>query len=224
MRDRIGLAVSTVIFALRPHRDTGEQVLHLPLVRRLRDPFDDHWALPGGWVDEAEDLADAAARTLEATTSLRPAYLEQLYAFGEVERSPGARVVSIVYWALVRSEEVARIRVGQNVRWFVADDLPKLAFDHNRIVDYALWRLRSKVEYAPVAQSFLGETFTLAELRGVYEAVLQRPLDPANFRRQMAASDEVEPTGEFTTTGRHRPAQLFRSKAASAAPSPWRAP
>ncbi len=109
------------------------------------------------------------------------------------------------------------------MRWFVADDLPTLAFDHNRIVDYALWRLRSKVEYAPVAQSFLGDTFTLAELRGVYESVLQRPLDPANFRRQIAASDDVEPTGEFTSAGRHRPAQLYRSKAA-VGPSPWSAP
>lgn len=218
----IGLAVSTVIFALRPHRETGRPVLQVPLVLRLREPFEDRWALPGGWMDPGESLIDGAARTLAETTSLRPAYLEQLYAFGDLDRSPGSRVVSIVYWALVRSEEVARARVGQNVRWFPADDLPALAFDHNRIIDYALWRLRTKVEYAPVAQAFLGETFTLAELRGVHEAVLQKPLDPANFRRQMAASPDIEPTGEMAPAGRHRPAQLYRSRIGARADDPTR--
>ena len=206
------LAVSTVIFALRKDDETeGRPQVWLPLVRRIREPFAGRWALPGGPLRVGEDLAYAAARTLGDTTGLSPSYLEQLYAFGDADRSPGAeRVVSVVYWALVRGEEAERTTVGDNVRWFPADELPELAFDHALIVEYALWRLRNKLEYSRIAAAFLGETFTLAELRGVHEAVLQRRLDPANFRRQVEAAGRLVPTGEFRTGGRHRPAQLFR--------------
>src|SRR5699024_5286664 len=144
----------------------------LPMVCRVRDPYDGFWALPGGPLRDDEGLADSAARTLDETTGLRPAYLEQLYAFAAPERGAGGgagagggsgatdspatsampaaadRVVSIVYWALLGSEEAARARVGQNVRWLAAERLPRLAFDHNLIVEYALWRLRTKIEYA----------------------------------------------------------------------------
>ena len=202
------LAVSTVIFALRPHPNSGRAAVWLPLVRRITEPFAGRWALPGGWVPVDEGLADAAARNLYETTSLEPAYLEQLYAFGDVDRSPGRRVVSIVYWALVRADEAERATEGENVRWFVADDLPDLAFDHNLIVDYALWRLRNKMEYSRIAHALLGATFTLAELREVHEAVLQRPLDPANFRRQVEPT--LVPTDVRVTGGRHRPPRLYR--------------
>jgi len=204
----ISLAVSTVIFALRPHPESGLSAVWIPLVRRIAAPFEGRWALPGGWVAADESLVDAAARDLLETTALEPTYLEQLYAFGDVQRSPSGRVVSVVYWALVRPDEAERATVGENVQWFPADELPELAFDHNLIVDYALWRLRTKVEYSRIARVFLGETFTLAELREVHEAVLQRAIDPANFRRQ------VEPTLVATDAvvngGRHRPPRLYR--------------
>lgn len=206
----IRLAVSTVIFALRPHPQSGRAAVWLPLVRRTRQPFDGRWALPGGWADAAESLADTAAARLFETTRLAPAYLEQLYAFGEPDRSPTGRVVSITYWALVRSELADAVETGENVRWFAADALPELAFDHNTIVEYALWRLRTKLEYSRIAHAFLGDTFTLAELREVHEAVLGRPLDPANFRRQITASRAIRPTGERVTGGRHRPPRLYR--------------
>ena len=204
----IQLAVSTVIFALRPAPESELGALWIPLVRRIAEPFEDHWALPGGWVSDDESLADAASRNLLETTALEPSYLEQLYAFGEVERSPDGRVVSIVYWALVRADQAAQAADGENVRWFPADDLPQLAFDHNAIVEYALWRLRTKLEYSRIALAFLGETFTLTDLREVHEAVLQRPLDPANFRRQVEGS--LVPTGSVVTGGRHRPPRLYR--------------
>lgn len=203
------VAVSTVIFSLR--RDAGEDCPHLalPLVRRTRDPYQDLWALPGGWLDIAEDLEDAASRTLAETTGLTPSYLEQLYAFGNVDRSP-TRVVSIVYWALLRTDEVdAQTQDVDNVRWVRADDLGTLAFDHNHIVDYALWRLRNKVGYSRIAHGLLADAFTLAELREVYEAILGRRLDPANFRRQAENSGSLIPTDEFRT-GSHRPARLYR--------------
>ena len=205
----IELAVSTVIFALRPHPITGETTLWLPLVRRIRQPHEGRWALPGGPLLPDEDLAASARHTLERTTGLTSSYLEQLYSFGAMERSP-ERVVSIVYWALVRSDEVARAVDGENVEWFVADEVPELAFDHNAIVQYALNRLRAKITYSPIARFFLAPEFTLAELRAVHEAVLRKRIDPANFRRQALATKTLVPTGTLLTGTSHRPPALYR--------------
>lgn len=208
----IDLAVSTVIFALRPDPagPPAPAILSIPLVRRTREPFAGRWALPGGVADEAESLADTAARKLHETTRLHPGYLEQLYAFGEPDRSPTGRVVSVVYWALVRPGVAEQAAEGENVRWFPADELPRLAFDHNLIVEYALWRMRTKVEYSRIAHAFLGETFTLSELRRVHEVVRQRTLDPANFRRQVEASPAIVATDAVVVGGRHRPPRLYR--------------
>jgi len=229
----IGIAVSTVIFALRPHPTTRRPVLSIPLVRRTRAPFEGRWALPGGWVDPEESLETTAGRTLVETTGVRPSYLEQLYTFGAPDRSPTGRVVSVVYWALVRPEQIGERTDpafdSENVGWFVADDLgsprvpaakrgdswgegdlPDLAFDHDAVVAYALTRLRTKVEYSAIAQGLLGETFTLSELRQVHEAVLDRELDPANFRRQVESSGTIVATGEHVKGGRHRPPRLYR--------------
>lgn len=207
---RVSLAVSTVIFALLHHPRTSRQTLWLPLVRRIREPYEGSWALPGGPLEAHEDLAGSARNTLDRTTGLTTNYLEQLYSFGEVDRSPEDRVVSIVYWALVRPDEVARAVEGENVEWFMADEVPTLAFDHNRIVEYALGRLRAKITYSPIAHAFLNPEFTLAELREVHEAVLRRSLDPANFRRQALSAKTIVPTGTCVTGTSHRPPALYR--------------
>ncbi|WP_353827228.1 NUDIX hydrolase [Agromyces sp. SYSU T0242] len=211
------LAVSTVIFALAPDQaDSGRPgrerpaSLRVPLVRRLREPGLGRWALPGGWLPVDEALDAAAARTLHETTGLAPRYLEQLYTFGDPERSPGERVVSVVYWALVHSDEVERAVSDENVCWFDEDALPELAFDHAAILDYALRRLRTKLEYSRIAHALLGETFTMAELRHVHEAVLRRRLDPANFRRTMEATGTLVDTGVRLAGTRHRPPALYR--------------
>ena len=209
------LAISTVIFALRPSEKTGRPTLWLPLVRRIREPFKGLWALPGGPLTQADSLLDAAARNLQDTTGLAPSYLEQLYAFGGLHRSPSQRVVSIVYWALVREEhpDAARLVEDPNVAWFPARDdsvLDALAFDHAEIVRYALWRLGNKVEYGSIAHRFLGERFTLAQVQEVYEAVLDRRLDAANFRRHLRGTADIEPTDEYLLGGKHRPPRLYR--------------
>ncbi|MCD9154975.1 NUDIX hydrolase [Aeromicrobium duanguangcaii] len=209
MEQRIELAVSTVIFALRPHPVSGRDTLWLPLVRRIREPFLGRWALPGGPLEPAEDLAASARTTLRRTTGLEPSHLEQLYSFGGIDRSPD-RVVSIVYWALVRPDEDARAIDGENVEWFVADEVPDLAFDHNDIVEYALRRLRAKITYSDIAHAFTGEEFTIAQLREVHEAVRQVRLDPANFRRQTLANPRIVPTGRHLTGTSHRPPALYR--------------
>lgn len=204
-----------MILTLR-RAENGAAVLSLPLVLRTREPFAHQWALPGGWLTADESPVDAAARTLAETTGLAPSYLEQLYAFGAVDRSP-TRVVSIVYWALLRQDDVvaqsaahiASGRAPENVQWFDVDALPPLAFDHAKIIEYALWRLRNKVGYSRVAHGFLPAEFTLADLREAYEAILGKQLDPANFRRQVEATGNLLPTERFRT-GSHRPARLYR--------------
>jgi hypothetical protein len=208
---RVDLAVSTVIFALRPHPKTGTLTLWLPLVRRIRQPYEGQWALPGGPLAPDHDLVTSARRTLETTGGISATYLEQLYSFGAVDRSAGDedRTVSVVYWALVpRDQEPA---VVDGVEWFIADEVPKLAFDHNEIVDYALARLRAKITYSPIALAFVGSEFTLADLRTVHEAVLRKSLDPANFRRQVLAGGTVVPTGTCLQGANHRPPALYRA-------------
>ena len=142
-------------------------------------------------------LEQSAYVALESTTSLHPRYLEQLYTFGDPARSHGGLpMVSIVYWALV---DDLNGQLGQsiddNVKWFPVDDLPELAFDHGDIVDYALSRLRGKIEYPQIVTRLVGERFTLSQLHNVYEAVAGQSIDLANFRRKMLASGQLEDTG-----------------------------
>jgi len=205
------VAVSTVIFGLRAH--DGEQALHLPLVQRVREPHLGRWALPGGPLRSDESLRDAARRTLADTTGLDPAHLEQLYTFGAVDRGSTDRVVSVVYWALVRTEEAALTRDDPHVAWFPVGALPPLAFDHDEIVGWAVKRLKNKLEYTHLSHALLPEEFTLGQLREVHEAILGRRLDPANFRRRVEATGTVALTGAHQAGVRHRPPALYRSTA-----------
>jgi 8-oxo-dGTP diphosphatase len=209
------LAVSTVIFGLRdaPTPDEGRPVLQVPLVRRVREPYLGRWTLPGGPLRADESLREAARRTLADTTGLHPKHLEQLYTFGAVDRGGGARLVSIVYWALVRTDEAESTVDDANVAWFPAEAHPPLAFDHDEIVDWAVRRLLLKLEYTHLSHALLPEEFTLGQLREVHEAILGRRLDPANFRRRAEASGTVEATGAHQAGARHRPPALYRSTA-----------
>lgn len=202
------LAISTVIFTLRENPETGRPQLWIPLVRRTRHPHLGKWALPGGPLGAEESLTEAAARNLRETTGLSPRYLEQLYAFGGLNRASDQRVVSIVYWALVQASEVDA--TDENVCWVSVDALGELAFDHNEIIDYALWRLRNKASYSAIAYHLLGETFTLSQLHAVSEVLTGRSMDQANFRRAIAAEADIEATPLYLTGGRHRPPRLYR--------------
>ena len=206
------VGVSVVILALGPQcADESRSRLWLPLVRRVKQPFLGDWALPGGDLRADQSLEQSAFAALESTTALHPRYLEQLYTFGGPDRSHGGLpMVSIVYWALVGQGETAGFEEGDNVRWFPEDALPPLAFDHKDIIDYAMERLRSKIEYSDVATRLLGPTFTLRQLHDVYEAITARSIDLANFRRKMLSSVDLEDTGLKVREGRQRPAAVYR--------------
>lgn len=214
------VGVTSVILALGPADDGDRRRLWLPLVRRVREPFLGAWALPGGPLRACRSLERSAYETLASTTDLHPGYLEQLYTFGDPERSRGGvPMVSICYWALVGQVDVASLEPRHNVAWFADDALPDLAFDHRRIVDYAIWRLRHRLDMPKVVRELVGATFTLRELHGVSEAVEGRPIDLANFRRRTLASGMLEETGERRRVGRQRPAALYRFRADADAPA-----
>jgi ADP-ribose pyrophosphatase YjhB (NUDIX family) len=223
------VGTSVVILSLDPARrpDGGESGLNrlwMPLVRRTRQPFHGLWALPGGSLRAGLSLEEDAYLAVESTTSLHPRYMEQLYAFGDPNRSRGGLpMVSIVYWSLVGRRELEGCEERENVRWFDAGALPELAFDHRMIVDYALSRLRSKIEYPDIATKLVGPTFTLRQLHRVYEAVTSTSMDLANFRRKMLSCGELEDTGDKISEGRQRPATLYRyvPRSSSGMTFPW---
>jgi 8-oxo-dGTP diphosphatase len=200
------VTVDVVIFTLQ------EGKLHALLVRRKRWPFEGYWAIPGGFVGMHESLDEAARRELEEETGVRDIYLEQLYTFGEPGRDPRTRVISVAYIALIRADrQVLRVSdESTDVRWFPVDGLPApLAFDHDTILDYALSRLRSKLEYTTLAFQLLPEVFSILELKQIYEQILGEKLDKGNFYRKIRDARVLEDTG-LRREGRGRPTTLYR--------------
>jgi 8-oxo-dGTP diphosphatase len=189
--------------------DDGE--MKVLLIERGLEPFKGRWALPGGFVRVDETLDEAARRELVEETGLKNVFLEQLYTFGEVERDPRERVVSIAYYALVKlSEHAAKAATdAANARWFPVSEVPRLAFDHANILQTAIERLKGKVRYQPIGFELLPPKFTLSQLQHLYEAVLGTELDKRNFRKKVLSFGLLVPLKE-TQMGRHRPAQLFR--------------
>jgi ADP-ribose pyrophosphatase YjhB (NUDIX family) len=205
----VQVTVDVVIFALR---DGQLQVL---LIQRGIPPFEGRWALPGGFVLEDESLDAAARRELVEETGVQDVYLEQLYTFGEPGRDPRGRVVTVAYYALLTTEAatpVAGTDAGA-ARWVPARKHPPLAFDHERILAYALERIANKLEYTTIGFKLLPKKFTLGQLQRVYEAVLGRTLDKRNFRRKIALLGVLKPLEEWAQDGPSRPAQLYRFSA-----------
>lgn len=208
-KNDVQVTVDLVIFALR---DGELQVL---LVQRGVPPFQGRWALPGGFVTRGESLEDAARRELVEETGVRDVYLEQLYTFGNPDRDPRGRVITVAYYALMTgaaATPVAGTDAGA-ARWVPARQHPPLAFDHDRILAYALERLATKLEYTTVGFQLLPKKFTLSQLQRVYETVLGRSLDKRNFRRKVALLDILKPLEEWVQEGPSRPAQLFKFSA-----------
>jgi 8-oxo-dGTP diphosphatase len=198
------VTVDVVIFTLR---DDDLQVL---LVKRKVAPYAGRWAIPGGFVGLDEPLEEAARRELQEETGVRDVYLEQLYTFGDPKRDPRGRVITVAYFALVPAPlAVSAGSDAVEARWWSMDDLPALAFDHAKILDYALTRLRYKLEYTAAGFHLLPEVFTLSELQKAYEIILGVELDKRNFRRKILEAEVIEEVGEYRT-GEGRPAMQYR--------------
>jgi 8-oxo-dGTP diphosphatase len=204
--ERPSVTVDVVILTLRRRR------LEALLIKRKHWPFEGLWAIPGGFVNPDESLEDAARRELEEETGVRDVYLEQLYTFGDPHRDPRTRVITVVYYALIRAEMLG-VSAGDDAAetaWFPVYDLPPLAFDHEKILAYTMQRLRGKLEYTTIGFQLLPPEFTLSELQEVYEAILDRPLDKRNFRKKVLTTGILELTSQTRKSGQHRPAALYR--------------
>lgn len=203
--ERPSVTVDVVVFTVR------DCELKALLVRRNIWPFENFWALPGGFVKMDESLEDAARRELLEETGVKDVYIEQLYTFGHPKRDPRTRVITVAYFALINSGNIV-LRATADAsaaEWFSLKKLPKLAFDHGKIFAYALQRLRWKLEYTNVAYSLLSERFTLTDLQKAYEIILGRSLDKRNFRKKILSLNILKGTGKLTEDVSHRPAMLY---------------
>lgn len=181
-------------------------------IERSREPNLGSLALPGGFLWEGETSLQAAERVLAAKAGISNVYVEQLYTFDEPDRDSRGRVITITYMALVPKEQL-KFETGpatEKPALYSVKDHPRLSFDHEGILDYAVKRLRSKLVYTNIAYSLLPEYFTFAQLQRLYEVILDRPLDKRNFRKKYLSLGLIEPTKEILSGGRHRPAQLFK--------------
>ncbi len=200
------LTVDCVVFGLDESNE-----LRVLLIQRAYKPFAGSWALPGGFVKIDEDLESAARRELEEETAVRDIYIEQLYTFGNFDRDPRGRVVSVAYYALInlKNHPVKASTDAKNAAWFKFDEIPELAFDHKEILVKAIDRIRAKVLYKPIGFELLPEKFTLSDLQKLYESILGQQLNRRNFRSKMLKLDLLE-EAERQTKVSHRPAQLYK--------------
>lgn len=198
------VAVDTVLFAI----DAAQVKCYL--VRLRWGPGRGKWAFPGGLVREGEMLDDAARRELSQSTGLEECYIEQLFSFGDPNRDPKAHVVSVAYLALIDQTSAVHScsQKYANGQWFEVTRLPHLAYDHAEIAEYAVRRLKSKLEYTNIACNLLPATFTFAQLEELYGIVLGRALDRRNFRRRIMAMNLLSRL-PLQRRGSHRPAALY---------------
>jgi 8-oxo-dGTP diphosphatase len=199
------LSVDSIIFGF----DEGE--LKILLIKRAQAPEKGKWALPGGFVGNDENLDDAAKSILEELTGLSDIYMEQLHTFGDVKRYPLGRVISIAYYSLIKVNDY-NIKAAENAkeaRWHPISKIPKLAFDHTRMVEMALEKLKINVKNHPIGFELLPEKFTLTQLQNLYEVLLNTALDKRNFRKKILSMDLLNKLEEYEKGEAHRAAQLF---------------
>lgn len=203
---RPAVTTDVVLFTIDAER------LRVLLILRGGEPFRGCWGFPGGFIELDEDLIDGARRELAEETGVTGVYLEQLYTFGTPDRDPRGRVISVVYYAVAPEGRVS-VLAGSDAaaaQWFPVNELPPLAFDHDKILAMAKVRLAAKLGHSTIALQLMPEKFT-SDLQSVYEVVLGRTIDKRNFRKRMLAGGSVEPCQAWLRRGNQRPAQLYRA-------------
>lgn len=201
-----GLTTDVIIFTIE------EGLLKVLLIKRANEPFKDSWALPGGFIWDNEGSRDAASRILKEKAGLKNVYLEQLYTFDGSGRDPRGRVCTVTYFALVLRQDISfkLTKNIQNPMLYSVNKLPQLAFDHKKIIDYAIKRLQAKLEYTNIVYALLPNAFTFNQLQTAYETILAKKLDKRNFSKKFSMLKLIKPTKNILTGNRQRPARLYQ--------------
>ncbi|MDF1698033.1 MAG: NUDIX domain-containing protein [Saprospiraceae bacterium] len=205
----INIAVDAIVIAYK------EQQLFILLIQQKYGIYKGSWSLPGGFVLDGESLSGAVQRELKEEAGIKVNYLEQLYTFGDdVTRDPRGQVVSVAYFALVNPSKfkLQANTDAQDAQWFPANDLPSLAFDHAKIIDKAIERIKGKLMYQPIGFDLLNKEFAFSDLENLYKTILGKNIDRRNFRKKIMSFEILEETDKIQQIGSGRPAKMYRFK------------
>lgn len=200
---QVSLTVDCVIFGFN---DNALQVL---LIQSDLDQFKDQLSLLGDIVKMDEHLDAAASRVVKQRTGMDHLYLEQVHTFSEVGRHPGGRVITTVYASLLNCKDVQLKILDNDIKWHPVAGIQTMAFDHKKILDFAISWLQKRIQEHPLAFSLLPEKFSLRQLQSVYEAILNTTLDRRNFRKKFASMGLLQDTQEMEIHVSHRPGKLY---------------
>jgi len=203
--DKFLVAVDCIIFGF-----DGKE-LNLLLIKRNFPPAKGEWSLMGGFLKKKESIDQAAERVLFKLTGLCNVFLEQLQGYGEIERDPGERVISIAYYALINIDDYDEELAQQyNAKWFPINDFPKLIFDHNMMVDKALRRLQRKAQNQPIGFELIPPKFTIPQLQRLYEAIFRKEFDKRNFRKKILSFHVLKKLEEKDRESSKKGAYLYQ--------------
>lgn len=190
-------------------------VAKILLIKRKNDPFLGMWALPSGALYNNESLEDGAYRELKEKTGITDVNLEQFKAYGEVDRSPSMRMIGIAFLGIIDSNRVNILRESRNTEdadWVALDNVPNLAFDHNKIISGALEELQKKIVKSNILKSLFPNGVTMPELQMSYEAILYKKYDRRNFRKRMLSLSLLEDTNKYVKFSGNKPAKVYKFK------------
>lgn len=203
--EQLMVAVDCIIFGF------DKEQLKLLLFKRKINPFKNKWSLIGSFVKRKENVAKASNRVLEEYTGLTDVFLEELGCYGEYDRDPAARVISIAHFALIRlDEQKLKLAESYEAHWFDVDEIPKLILDHNKMVTHALEKLRRKARYQPIGFELLPTKFTIPQLNSFYNSIYQKKLDRRNFRKRILAMDILKKLDEKDKSTSRKGAFLYQ--------------
>ena len=185
------------------------QKLQVLLIERGIEPYKGRWAFPGGFLNPDETAEQGALRELQEETGLTGAYIEQFHTYTDPNRDPRERVITIAYYALVRIQEVKGGDDAAKAQWFALDEVPRLAFDHDRILRDAMRQIRERIHFEPIGFELLPEKFTMKELQSLYEAILDIKFDRRNFAKKMLHFELLTDLDETANPSAKREAKLF---------------
>jgi len=202
------ITVDTIIFGF------DDNNLNVLLIKRGEAPYENHWALPGYFMREDENLDNAANRILEELTGFTDVYLEQFKTFGAVDRHPAGRIITVAYYSLIKIQNEFPIRthpsITKKIKWSKIEDAINLAFDHDEILKTGLEQLKQRLKERPIGFELLPREFTLSQLRNLYEIILKIDIDKRNFRKKILSMNLLVDLDKMQAGVAHRPAKLYK--------------